>query len=178
MLTHNQIIRRMCELGARPPIVQSFFRDVSLKQVRIIYTEVTGKSPQKGQLPVVIQIYFETRFAVQASLVAKVYIEATKSGSDEARALIYAYEILQIMFKGLVILSFSQVWHITRYIERDHFALQNCHSGHLYLINRKGIHTACPVCKEFKRSKAAIKRNQKSTFSHTKIQEKNVKMIA
>jgi len=155
----DKIIERMCQLGARPPIIQSYFRDVSMKQIRIIYKEVTGNNPQKGQLPIIIQIYFETRFSVQSSLVAKVYIESTKSGATEAEALIHAYEVLQIMYDGLVILSFSQVWHITRYIEIDQFALKQCDAQHLYLFNRKGVHASCPVCKD-------------------KIRENNVKMSA
>lgn len=164
-------------LEARPPIILSYFRDIPLKTIRAIYKETTGKSPVKGQLPVVTQIYFEHKYAVQSSVLAKVYIEAVAS-LTEAEALIKAYEMLLSIYGKNTALNFSQAWHITRYIELGQFSLKRCHGGHLYLHNKSGMRPSCPVCREVAKLTSPARRNKNGSFSPTEIEIKGVKMRA
>lgn len=181
MRTHNSIdtIKRLCALGARPPIILSFFRDIPLKTIRAIYKEITGHGPLKGQLPVNTRIYFEHKYAVQASVLSKTYIEAASVTSSEAETLIKAYEmLLSIYGNAATTLNFSQAWHITRYIELGQFTIKRCNEGHSYLHNKNGLRPPCPVCREISRSTSFLKRNKIGSFSTTEIKGKGVKMRA
>lgn len=178
MLSSLDIIKRLCALGARPPIIRSFFRDIPLKTIRAIYKETTGHGPLKGQLPVNTQIYFERKYAVQASVLSKTYIEA-EAVTSEAEALIKAYEILLSIYgSAATTLNFSQAWHITRYIELGQFTIKRCNKGHSFLHNKNGFRPPCPVCQEISKSTSSLKRNKISSFSTTEIKGKGVKMRA
>lgn len=175
---HINIIKRLCTLEARPPIILSYFRGIPLKTIRAIYKETTGKSPVKGQLPVVTQLYFEHKYAVQASVLAKVYIEAVESSLTEAEALIQAYEMLLSIYGKSVTLNFSQSWHITRYIELGQFVLKRCHEGHSYLHNKNGLRPPCPVCWEVAKLTSTEKRIKNGSFSTMATNVKGAKMRA
>lgn len=149
-----ETIRYLCSLGARPSIILSFFRYVPIKIIRKIYKEVTGTAPLKGQLPIKIQIYFNRKHAVQASVLAKLYSDALESTQSEANALITAYELLKSIY-GHSCLNFSQVWHISRYVACGQFTLKRCSEGHSFLYDETGLpRPPCPVCKEIRKVNA------------------------
>lgn len=158
MQTNNIIetIKCLCALEARPTIILSFFRDVPIKNIRKIYKEVTGTPPLKGQHPIATQIYFNRKYAVQASVLAKLYSDADKSTQSEAEALITAYKLLKSIY-GPVCLNFSQAWHISRNVACGQFTLKRCNEGHSFLHDQTGLlYPPCPVCKEIRKLNAPV----------------------
>lgn len=154
-------IRRMCEFGARPSIIRSYFWDVNITTIRDIYREAAGEDPPKGQLPDVTDKCFDFKFAVQSSVVAKVYSESINAGASKVDALIHACEMLTAMFKGCETLSFSYVWLISRNLEIGQFGLQSCTEGHTYLRKKDLFAAPCPVCKEMRKLDLKIAREVK-----------------
>lgn len=164
MQSHSSdIIKRMCELGARSTIIHSLFRNVALDEIRAIYKEIHGKSPVKGQLPMATHRYFSFHFAVRSSLVAKVYADSIAAGASEAEAMINAFELLHAIYGDRADLDFSEVWHISRCVSVGKFFFLRCGHGHAYIADRDSGLTqhACPVCYEIVKLDRALARQAK-----------------
>ena len=164
MQSHNSdIIKRMCELGARPPIIQSCFRDIQTKTIRQIWKNTTGKELVRGQLPMATHRYFSFHLAVRSSLVAKVYADSIAAGASEAEAMICAFELLHAIYGDRADMDFSEVWHISRCVSVGKFFFLNCDHGHTYIADRDSGLTQhpCPVCKEMVKLELKLARQEK-----------------
>lgn len=168
------VIKRLCELGARPPIIHSYFRGVAPKEIRAIYKEIQGKSAVRGQLPLVTDLYFTYQRAVRVSLVAKVFVDHRAAGASEAESLISAYEMLLSMFPDRPDLTISQVWHISRCVEIGRFYLRNCEEGHTYVASQDYAVTThqCPVCKEMIKLDRTLARQEKQIRRNPQAEKK------
>jgi hypothetical protein len=179
-MNNMALIRRFCQHKARPPVISSLFRDVPRKQIRLIYRDVTGEGPPRGQLSISIDTYFSCKFHIQASVIGKVYVDSVSNGLSEAEALLHAYETLLQLYKNRPsnLLDICQAWHLTRYIERGDFKIVKCGNGHSHLQDTSTFVTNCPVCKEPSRARIRTKKSQNRQYSIPSVDEKGAKMVA
>lgn len=148
---------RLCDLGARPPVIRSLLPTVPDAVITELWTERQGKRPPRGPLPHNVGFFLAnpTR-RLQSSFLLTVFDELRKSGAHDTDALVAAYMQFAQTFdvasqSSEDVISFDRGWFLIRefttvrslmLVKCDGCGARYIHRN-LELIN----HRNCPVCK-------------------------------
>ena len=145
-------LNRLCELGARPPVIQAMLPSVPEQMVRNQWEMINGESSKKGRLPNVPEWYFSTYIIkLQSSFVAFTWRQLIAGNMHYIDAYIATYEIYTRTFET-PLLSFDRVWFLGRILSAKMIATTACDKcASAYIHNKDNLinHKHCPVCRVY-----------------------------
>ncbi len=119
----------LIQLGARLQLLEQE-TPMSYEKLLILYKEVAGKSPSKGQLPFSIDYFMSWRENIHSSLFANIYTYLTKASDlDNAQALIKSYRLylMQVRTCGMdPELSITRAWRLVKFMDNDMIHMMPC----------------------------------------------------
>jgi hypothetical protein len=145
----RQIIR-LCEFGARPPVILALLHNANEAQVRQIWEQVQGHRSPRGKIAHTYRFFFTTHARkLQSAFIASAYSSLIASGVHYVDAYITAYEIYMEQFPEQQI-SFDRAWHLMRSVTTHEILMLNCGiCSSSYVLPRDAMaddREHCPVC--------------------------------
>ena len=164
-------LNRLCELGARPPVIQAMLPTVPEPLLRSQWEIINGEPAKKGRLPNVPDWYFSTyQIKLQSSFCALIYKKLLSSDLHYIDAYIATYEIYSQTFEERL-MSFDRVWFLGRILSAKMVkttVCDKCHSVYIHHADNLINHKHCPVCHQLAQKPEAQKLNTQPIKVSTK----------
>lgn len=143
------LLVKLCELGARPPIIRDMVSgNISKAMVYETYRAVQGRPPPQGQFPKNSNVHLKGVVQrLNTTAIALLY-ERMHTLPKEWR-VIHTYESYARMYQDGAIYDFSRVWFICRAIDSKQIVLHDCPScgsRHAYATDLEvtASNSSCP----------------------------------
>lgn len=163
------LAKRMIELGARMQVLES---ELTLSKPALLnlYRSIKGESPKKGQVPFLVNYYFEWQVFSNASLFLNIFhkLEFISPKLSVAELLIKAYESYYSMVTASgqePKLTFTRAWRLYKFEQVSMIVLKTCPAckGRM-IFDPTRIHSnvPCMLCDPPNRNRRALKRKDES----------------
>lgn len=183
-------INRLCDLGARPPVIEALLPTVTDSLIRSQWQAIQQKTPPKGRLPILIDWYFSNyQVKLQSSFIAAIFKRTNVADVHYVDGYITSYERYLEVFESPA-LSFDRAWYLIRALNADLITTVTCREcGSEYIHNPHSQidHRTCPCCRVYGLNKNPRKRadvqaapilnlkpRQQPLFSNVRTTEKHV----
>lgn len=147
---HLRQIIRLCEFGARPPVILALLHGANEAQVRQIWEQVQGHRSPRGKIAHTYRFFFTSNARkLQSAFVASAYTNLIASGVHYVDAYIAAYQLYMEQFPEQQI-SFDRAWHLMRSITTHEVLMLECKTCQSsYVLPRDSMpddKEHCPIC--------------------------------
>ena len=170
---------RLCDLGARPPVIRSLLPTVPDGVITELWTERHGRRPPRGPLPHNVGFFLASPTRrLQSSYLLTIFHELRQFGVHDTDALIVAYMQFAQTFDVSSqtpddAITFDRGWFLVREFSAVRsLALVRCDGcgaryihRNLELIN----HRNCPVCRRIEACEPARQRQVVTCDSHPPV---------
>lgn len=187
-ISDHELLRkivRLCEYGARPPVILALLSNANESQVRQIWEQIRGYRSPRGKIAHTYRFFFANhQRKLQSSFMASAYSSLTRSGVHYVDSYLAAYQLYIEQFPEQQI-SFDRAWHLMRSVTAHDILLLQCRDCHSeYVILRDIVandHLHCPICNHNAANSVAppTQSHQQFEIHHVKAGENaaNLKMI-
>lgn len=178
----RQIVR-LCEFGARPPVILALLHNANEAQVRQIWEQVQGHRSPRGKIAHTYRFFFTTYARkLQSAFMASAYSSLIASGVHYVDAYISAYQLYMEQFPEQQI-SFDRAWHLMRSVTTREILMLECGTCRsIYVLPRDSMaddKEHCPVCNHNSGVASALPKSgiAESQFVKAGDDAANLKMI-
>ena len=142
----------LINLGARLQVLESE-TDLSYERLLLLYKEVAGRSPSKGQLPFSTDWFLTWQPNIHASLFLNTYRYLSKvSAMDDIDAVMKAYRLYAEQVAACQVeplLSITRAWRLVKFVDNNMLMLTRCSrcGGHFVTEPFENArHFVCGLC--------------------------------